>query len=247
MKAYFRTIWISDTHLGSPLAHPMELLNFLKSVSCEQLYLVGDIVDIWQLQHKIFWPPECSEVLRRLVKMSRTTKVVYVPGNHDDGLRDFVGERFGQIELLRDTEHTCLDGKKLLITHGDQFDLVVKHLFLVRLGTILYDWLIIANRWTGAVRRRLGMKQWSLSTYVKKRTKQACMYVSNFEEALTNEALSRGFDGVVCGHIHHPEIIQREKLLYMNCGDWMENCSALAETVDGRIILLNADGTERCS
>lgn len=245
MKSHYRTIWISDTHLGSPLSLPKELLAFLKSVHCEYLYLVGDIIDIWQLQHKVFWPPESSEVLRKLVKVSRTTKVVYVPGNHDDGLRDFVGEHFGQVLIQSEAEHSCLDGRTFLVTHGDQFDLVVKHLLLIRVGTILYDWLVVANKWMAITRRFLGMKQWSLSAYMKRKTKQACMYISNFEEALAGEALSKGYAGVVCGHIHHPEISQKGSLLYMNCGDWMENCSAIAETLDGRIVMLNADGTEK--
>lgn len=241
-KLEYRTVWISDTHLGSKGARAKELARFLKQVRCEKLYLVGDIIDCWRLKSRWYWPAEHNDVIRRILKhASRGTEVVYVPGNHDDAARQFVHMAFGGVEIKPHTEHLTAEGKKLFVTHGDQYDLVVQHSkMLAVLGSVAYETLLKINRYYNIGRRWLGLPYASLSQAIKLKVKRACTFISKFEEILAQEAQKRGMEGVVCGHIHKAE--QREMdggVLYLNCGDWVESCSALVEHADGRLEIID--------
>jgi len=240
----FRTVFLSDVHLGSRGCRAEELQKFLKQIDCEQLYLVGDIVDFWRIRRRAFWPPEHNEVLRRILKLvHRGTRVVLVPGNHDEAIREFAGQSFGGIEIRREIVHECLDGRRLLVVHGDEYDLVVRRARLLSLvGSWAYEGLIVLDRHAHRLRRRLGRPEWSLAQAIKLRVKGACTFLSRFEEALAAVAGSRGLDGVVCGHVHQPAMGRLDGgVAYFNCGDWIENCSALVETVGGRLQLIGRD------
>ena len=237
----FRTIWISDVHLGSRGAQAGELAHFLKRVKCDRLYLVGDIIDFWQLKRGVYWPWQHNAVLRRLLQLvKRGTKVILVPGNHDEALRDFIGMDFGGITIHHFAVHDCADGKKLLVTHGDKFDLIVtQHKILSLIGSAAYDWLVVINRYYNRYRRWRGKPYWSLSQYLKLKVKSACTFVSRYQDTLLNEARKHNVDGVVCGHIHKAEITEGE-FMYYNCGDWVESCTALVEDDAGHISIIHA-------
>lgn len=237
----FRTVWISDLHLGTRGCKADLLVEFLKSVECERLYLVGDIIDGWRLKRGWYWPAAHNDVVRRILKMARRgTDVIYVPGNHDEVFRDYVGLSFGGVRLVEQAIHETPDGRRLLIVHGDIFDGVVLYArWLAFLGDRAYELLLKANIAFNAVRRRLGLPYWSLSAYLKKKVKNAVEYISRFEEAVAHAARDRGLDGVVCGHIHSAEVRQLDGVTYYNCGDWVESCTALVEHQDGRIAVLD--------
>lgn len=244
----FRSIWISDLHLGSRGCRAGDLERFLHRVDCETLYLVGDVVDFWRLKNRTFWPQAHNEVIRRVLKLAkRGTDVVLVPGNHDEALRQYAGHAFGDVRIEMEAVHDCPDGRRLLVTHGDQFDLVVKHSPLIaRVGAAAYESLIVVNRLYNRVRQWWGKDYWSLAQFLKLKVKSACTFVSCFEETLVREAKHRGLDGVVCGHIHHPALDEHEDgFLYLNCGDWVENCTALVEHADGRIEMITLDDLRR--
>jgi len=236
----YRTVWISDVHLGFRGCSADLLLDFLRRLECETLYLVGDIVDIWNLRRGVYWPRAHNDVVRTILGKARHgTRVIYVPGNHDELFRDHDGGCFGDVEIRSEYIHETRDGRRLLVVHGDEFDSVVKcNRWLAMLGTRAYDVLLAANRWFNLARRRLGMGYWSLAGYLKHRVKNAVNYISNFEEAVAREAARRGVDGLVCGHIHHAEIRDIRGVLYLNCGDWVESNTALVEHPSGRIELL---------
>ena len=236
-----RTIWISDVHLGTPGCNAELLLDFLKSTECETLYLVGDIIDGWQLRKGWYWPTRHNDVVRCILKKAKHgTRVVYVPGNHDEALRDFTGLNFGGVEIADDIIHRTADGRDLLVIHGDQFDGVVLYArWLAFLGDHAYTLLLKLNRVVNLVRKRLGMPYWSLSSHLKKKVKNAVQYVCSFEAAVAHAASERGADGVVCGHIHSAEIRQIGDVTYYNDGDWVESCTALVEQFDGRIEILD--------
>ncbi|MDW8415367.1 MAG: UDP-2,3-diacylglucosamine diphosphatase [Thermaurantiacus sp.] len=240
-KLRFRTVWISDTHLGTPGCNADLLLDFLRSVKCETLYLVGDIIDGWRLKRGWYWPTAHNDVVRRVMKMAKKgTRVVYVPGNHDEVLRDFVGLKLGDIEILPEAVHHTADGRRLLVLHGDEFDGVVLYArWLAFLGDHAYALLLRLNVWVNRVRRLLGLPYWSLSAHLKHRVKRAVEYVSRFEEAVAHAAERRGADGVVCGHIHTAEIRRIGAITYYNDGDWVESCTALVEHPDGRMEILD--------
>lgn len=240
-KRKYRTIWISDVHLGTRGCNATMLVDFLRSVECETLYLVGDIVDGWRLRKGWYWPDAHNEVVRRILKMAHHgTRVVFVAGNHDEMLRDYAGLSFGGVELVLEAVHETLDGRRLLVTHGDAFDgVVLYHKWLAFLGDKAYSLLLRANIAFNAVRRRLKMPYWSLSAYMKKKVKNAVQYVCSYEEAVAGEAVNRGFDGVVCGHIHCAEIRQFGGITYYNDGDWVESCTALAESFTGEIAIID--------
>lgn len=255
MRARFRTVWISDTHLGTPGCRAEDLSRFLKQVECDRLYLVGDIIDMWRLKARWHWPAEHNRVIRRLLKLAqRGTEITYIPGNHDDAARQFAGMEFGGIRLELTALHETADGRHLLVTHGDQFDLVVRHSpLLSKLGAIGYGGLLRMNRWWNALRSAFGLPYHSLSRAIKLKVKQACTFISRFEESLAEKAREAGFDGVVCGHIHKPDLRTIEgdaaegadgdsgsTVEYFNCGDWVESCSALVEHEDGRIEVIDA-------
>ena len=234
-KRRYRAVWISDIHLGTRGCNAAMLVDFLSAIECETLYLAGDIVDGWRLKKGWYWPDSHNEVVRRLLKMAhRGTRVVFVAGNHDEMLRDYAGFSFGGIELALEAVHTTADGRRLLVTHGDSFDGVVLYArWLAFLGDQAYCMLLRANILFNAVRRRLKMPYWSLSAHMKRRVKNAVSYVCSFEDAVAREAQERGFDGVVCGHIHTAEIRQIGAITYYNDGDWVESCTALVEDAAG--------------
>ncbi len=231
-----RTVWISDTHLGTPGCNAELLLDFLRSIDCETLYLVGDIVDGWQLRKGWYWPPRHNDVVRCILKQAKHgTRVVYVPGNHDEAFRDYVGLNFGGVEVLPEAIHVTADGRTLLIVHGDEFDGVVIYAkWLAFLGDHAYTALLKFNRTVNAVRRWFKLPYWSLAAHLKKKVKNAVAFISSFEEAVARAAAERGADGVVCGHIHSAEIRQIGDVTYYNDGDWVESCTALVEHATGR-------------
>ena len=236
----YRSVWISDTHLGMRGCRAAELSRFLKHLRCENLYLVGDIIDMWRLRSKWCWPAAHNDVCRRLLNHARHgTRVVFVPGNHDEAMRQFTRMSFGGIDVQPLAVHVGADGRKLLVIHGDQFDLVVRHSRLVSmLGAWAYERLISVNGLYNGVRRRLNLPYRSLSQAIKLRVKSACTFISRFEEVLVREAQRRGFDGVVCGHIHKAE--HREgPVAYYNCGDWVEGCTAVVEHLDGTMEVID--------
>lgn len=240
-RRHFRAIFISDTHLGTKGCNAELLLDFLRSVECETLYLVGDIIDGWRLKRGWYWPTRHNDVVRRVMKMAKKgTRVIYVPGNHDEVLRDFIGLHFGDIEILPDTIHETADGRRLLVLHGDEFDGVVLYAkWLAFLGDHAYVALLKLNRGFNWGRRQFGLPYWSLSQHLKKKVKNAVTYVCRYEEAVAHAARDRGADGVVCGHIHCAEIRQFGDITYYNDGDWVESCTALVEHGDGRMEILD--------
>ena len=236
MKLKYRTVFISDVHLGFTGSHAQDLSKLLKRLKCDKLYLVGDIIDMWRLKQRWHWPAEHNEVVRRILKLARKgTEVIYVPGNHDEAARQFATLEFGGVEIRKTDIHQTADGRKLLITHGDQFDLIIKHSRLLSmLGGLAYEWLVRINIIYNRGRALLGLRYWSLSQFMKLKVKQACTFISRFEEAVAGEAKKQQVDGVVCGHIHKAEHAVIEGIDYYNCGDWVESCTALAEHGDGR-------------
>ncbi|MCA3394455.1 MAG: UDP-2,3-diacylglucosamine diphosphatase [Roseomonas sp.] len=237
----YRTIFLSDIHLGLRSCRSDSLVDFLRSVQCEKLYLVGDIIDGWRLRRSWYWDSHHDEVIRLILRMARHgTEVIYVPGNHDELFRDWLGLEIAGVRLAREAEHIAADGRRFLVIHGDEFDGVIRYAkFLAHLGDWAYDAALTANRWFNFLRRRLGYPYWSLSQWLKRQVKEAVKAIDRFEAALAHEAKSRGMDGVICGHIHHAEMRMIHGILYMNDGDWVESCTALVEHPDGRFELLD--------
>lgn len=240
-RARYRAVFISDLHLGTAGCQAVELLEFLKQHPSETLYLVGDIIDGWQLRRKWFWPQAHNDVVQKLLRRSRKgCKVVFVPGNHDEFARQFDGHHFGGIEVANEAVHVTADGRRLWVVHGDHFDGVIQcATWLAYLGDNAYGFLLRLNRHLNSLRARLGLPYWSLSQYLKHKVKKALNYVMDFERAVAAEARSRGYQGVVCGHIHRPEMRSIDGTLYCNDGDWVESLSALVEHMDGRLELLH--------
>ena len=240
-KIKFRTVWISDTHLGTAGCNAELLHDFLHSIKPETLYLVGDIIDGWRLKRGWYWPARHNDVVRRVLKLAnKGTRVVYIPGNHDEALRDFTGLAFGGVEIMQEAIHVTADGKRLLVLHGDEFDGIVLYArWLAFLGDRAYAALLRLNIWFNFIRRRFGLPYWSISAYLKHRVKNAVAFIGRFEAAVAHAARERGVDGVVCGHIHSAEIRDFDGILYMNDGDWVESCTALVEHADGRIEIID--------
>ncbi len=236
-----RTVWISDLHLGTPGCRADALLEFLRSVECETLYLVGDIIDGWQLRRSWYWPQSHNDVVQKILRKARKgTRVVFVPGNHDEFARRYVEHSFGGVQVLEDCIHVTADGRRLWVTHGDLFDGVVQCAkWLAHLGDAAYEFTLRLNRWFNAARARMGLPYWSLSKYLKLKVKRAVSYVGDFEAAVAREARRRGAHGVVCGHIHHAEMRSIDGVLYCNDGDWVESLTALVEHEDGRLEILD--------
>ncbi len=239
-RRHFRTVWISDVHLGFRGCSAEYLLEFLRSFECDTLYLVGDIIDLWQLKKRPSWPQAHNDVLRTILgKAKHGTRVVYVPGNHDDPARDYAGLAFGNVHIERETIHTLATGERLLVLHGDEFDTVVQcSPWAAHFGALLYAWLIELNHVVNWCRRRLGFPYWSLAAFLKHKVKNAVQYIGNYEAAVVHAARQRGVDGVVCGHIHRAEFTELRGLKYLNCGDWVESCTALTEAKDGTLDLV---------
>jgi UDP-2,3-diacylglucosamine pyrophosphatase LpxH len=240
-QAHYRAIWISDVHLGTAGCKAEFLLDFLRFNESWDLYLVGDIIDGWQLKKNWYWKQSHNDVVQKVLRKSRKgTRVTYVAGNHDEVLRQFIGMAFGEIRIVNETTHHLLDGRKLWITHGDFFDGIIQHAkWLAYLGDSLYTLILKLNDAFNRTRHRLGMSYWSLSQYLKHRVKNAVSFITEFEQVLVNEARRRGFDGVVCGHIHKAEIRMIDDVLYCNDGDWVESLSALVETHEGELKLIH--------
>jgi len=236
-----RTVFISDIHLGTRGCQAERLLDFIRSVKCERLYLVGDIVDGWKLKSGWHWPQSHNDVVQKILRMARKgVEVIYIPGNHDDRVRDFCGVHFGGVRVMRDAIHKAADGKRYLVTHGDEFDGVVQHArWLAFLGDWGYRALLALNTHFNRLRHRLGFGYWSLSAFVKVKVKNALQFIENFEQALAEEARRRGVDGVICGHIHKAEIRDIDGIVYINDGDWVESCTAAIEHPDGRIEMID--------
>lgn len=236
----FRTVFISDIHLGMRNAQADALLDFLKTVECECLYLVGDIVDFWKVRRGPHWPQSHNDVLQKLLRKSRKgTRIVFIPGNHDDGLRDYCGMAFGGIEVHRDAIHETADGKRYLVLHGDEFDVVVRYArWLAFLGDRSYDVALALNIPLNVIRRLFGFGHWSLANFLKLKVKTAVNFIGEFEDALAHEAHRRGAEGLICGHIHFANDRRIGDVHYLNCGDWVESCTAIAERDDGSFEIL---------
>lgn len=239
---HYRAIFISDTHLGTPGCQAEALLEFLRRTESDYLYLVGDIVDGWQLKRRWYWHQSHNDVIQKVLRKARKgTQVIYIPGNHDEAARHFVGVAFGGIAIVEEAVHVTVDGRRLLVTHGDLFDGVVQCAkWLAVLGDVLYTFTLKLNQHVNAVRARLGMRYWSLSQFLKHKVKNAVSYITAFEAAVAHEAKRRGLHGVVCGHIHKAEIREIDGTLYCNDGDWVESLTALAETLEGELVILRA-------
>lgn len=236
-----RTVWISDIHLGTPGCQALALLEFLKDVECETLYLVGDIIDGWQLRRTWFWPQSHNDVVQKILRKARKgTRVIFVPGNHDEFARRYCEHNFGGVDVVDECIHTTADGRRLWVTHGDLFDGVIQCArWLALLGDAAYEFMLKVNRHLNVWRARLGLPYWSLSKYLKHKVKRAVSYVGDFEGAVAREARKRQVDGVVCGHIHHAEMRMIDGILYCNDGDWVESLTALVEHPDGRLQIID--------
>jgi UDP-2,3-diacylglucosamine pyrophosphatase LpxH len=237
----YRTIWLSDIHLGTRGCKAEFLLDFLRCNESETLYLVGDIIDGWRLRRSWYWAQSHNDVIQKVLRKARKgTHVTYIPGNHDEWLRDYAGLEFGGIALADEVVHVTADGKRLLIIHGDAYDGIVKYArWLALLGDWAYTLALWVNNHFNHIRRKLGYPYWSLSAYLKGKVKNAVEYVGNFAEAVADEARRRGLDGVVCGHIHCAEIRLLGDILYCNDGDWVESCTALVEHWNGQLEIIN--------
>ena len=238
---HFRTIFISDVHLGTSGCQAKRLLEFLKVTESDKLYLVGDIVDGWQLKRRWYWHQTHNDVVQLVMKKAKKgTKVIFVPGNHDESIRQFIGVDFGGIKIRDEHVHTTADGKKMLVLHGDRFDGVIACTkWLAYVGDSLYTMILKFNQYYNAWRARMGLPYWSLSQYLKLKVKNAVSYITSFEQALASEARKQGVDGVICGHIHKPEIRDIDGILYCNDGDWVESLSALVEERSGELKLVD--------
>lgn len=235
-----RTVWLSDLHLGSKDCQADYLQDFLRRVECETLYLLGDIVDLWAMRRRFLWPAAHQEVLRLIMHKARHgTRVVYIPGNHDEAVREFIGQCFAQVEIAGEACHTTADGRRLLLLHGDVLD-VERHLgFVSRFaGDAAYDLLMWLHRWANRARKWMKLPYLQLASSIKGRIGYARAAIAVFRRAALAEARRRGFDGVVCGHIHHSEIVEENGLVYCNDGDWIESCTALIEDSCGVLKVL---------
>jgi UDP-2,3-diacylglucosamine pyrophosphatase LpxH len=237
---HFRTLFLSDIHLGTRGCQAELLLDFMRMHDAETIYLVGDIVDGWRLKRSWYWPQAHNDVVQKFLRKSRKgSRIVYLPGNHDEALRGYLGTHFGGIEVTDSCIHETADGRRLLVIHGDQFDVVVRHArWLAHLGDWAYTAALGINTVVNRVRRGLGFDYWSLSAWAKLKVKNAVSFIGAFEQALTVEARRSGAEGVVCGHIHHAAMHDRGGITYVNTGDWVESCTAVAEHHDGRLEII---------
>jgi UDP-2,3-diacylglucosamine pyrophosphatase LpxH len=245
----YRSIWISDVHLGTRHAQVGKLLEFLRETECEYLYIVGDFIDGWQLRRKWFWNEDYNLLIQKLLRKNRKqTQVTVLTGNHDEFLEQFFGLNFGDVRLVERLVHQAADGKRYLVLHGHQFDgLAHFNRLLDRVGSVLYEKILDLNVWVNRLRRIFGFGYWSFASYIKLKAKSAMKYVNDYEDALIQFATKSQVQGVICGHIHRPEIRQVGEVVYLNCGDWVENCTALVEDYTGTIQLIRFDEQPRAS
>ena len=237
---HFRTLFLSDVHLGSKAAQAEMLVDFLRVHDAEKIYLVGDIVDGWRLKRSWHWPQSHNDVVQKLLRKARKgAEIIYVPGNHDEFLRSFLGQHFGGVEVKRNDIHVTADGRRFLVMHGDEFDVVVRNArLLAYLGDWAYDAAIAINVVFNFARRKLGFPYWSISAWAKMKVKNAVNFIGTFEKALAEEAARHHCDGIVCGHIHHAQLTTHSGIEYVNTGDWVESCTAIAERHDGSFELI---------
>ena len=242
----YNAIWISDLHLGSKHSQADLLLSFLHNHECRHLYLVGDIIDGWELRRRWLWSSDANTVIQKILRMNRKqTQVTYVFGNHDEFMEQFLGLNLGGVRLVERAIHEGLDGRRYLVLHGHQLDgLVLFNRLLERVGARLYDWILEFNLHFNRLRRRMGFGYWSVAAYLKFQAKGAVRYVTQYEEAMVRLARQAGVEGVICGHIHRAEIRTVQGFEYLNCGDWVESCTALAEDFEGNIHLLRLDDSK---
>lgn len=242
-REQFRTLFISDIHLGTRASQAESLLDFLKVNDADVIYLVGDIIDFWKIKRGAHWPQSHNDVLQKLLrKVRKGARIIFIPGNHDEPLRDYVGFHFGGIEIHRQIVHISATGKKYLVLHGDEFDVVLRTAkWLAFLGDRGYELALAFNTPLNWLRRHFGLGHWSLSAYLKYRVKQAVKYIGAFENAVAHEAKRRNVSGIICGHIHHAADQQMGPVHYLNCGDWVESCTAIAETQSGEFQLIRWD------
>lgn len=235
-----RTIFISDVHLGTRGCQADALLDFLKVYDAQTIFLVGDIVDGWRLKQSWYWPQAHNDVVQKLLrKVRKGARLVFIPGNHDECFRDYVGSNFGGVEIEEEAIHICADGRKMLLMHGDKFDTVVRNIrWLALLGDWAYDFAIWLNGHIARVRRHMGLPYWSFSQWSKDKVKRAVSFIVAFEDAVIADAKKHGADIVVCGHIHKPVVRAVDGVTYINTGDWVESCSAVLEHDDGRLELI---------
>ena len=240
---HYRAIFISDLHLGTPGCQAEALLDFLRENESQYMYLIGDIVDGWQLRRKWYWPQAHNDVIQKLLRMARKgCRVVFVPGNHDEFARNFVQHHFGGVEVLKETTHTTVNGDTLWLIHGDLFDAVVQYAkWLAYVGDYMYELILKLNKHFNHLRAKFGLPYWSLSAYLKHKVKQAVGFINDYEIAVAKEAKRKGYQGVVCGHIHHAEIRNIDGVLYCNDGDWVESRTALVEHMDGKLEIIYWD------
>nr|WP_223476095.1 UDP-2,3-diacylglucosamine diphosphatase [Oricola indica] len=243
----FRTLFLSDIHLGTRGCRADMLLDFLREYDAERIYLVGDIFDGWRLKRGWYWPQAHNDVVQKLLRKARKgAEIIYVPGNHDEIMRHYLGTHFGGIEVRDRDIHETADGKKLLIIHGDQFDMVVVNArWLAHVGDAAYTVALAVNFWFNWLRRLWGGQYWSLSKWAKLRVKQAVNFIGAYESILVAEAAKSGVDGVVCGHIHHAALTEMNGIRYVNTGDWVESCTAITEDFDGTLRLVDWSATVR--
>ena len=237
----YRAIFVSDLHLGTKACQAEAFIDFLRSQDAPRIYLIGDIVDFWRIRRGIYWPQSHNDVLQKLLrKVRKGTDLIYIPGNHDEAMRDYCGLRFGGVAIERHAIHLAADGRRYLIIHGDEFDVVVRYAkWLALFGDWSYAVALWANTHFNAVRRLLGLPYWSLSAYLKQRVKRAVNYIGEFEAALAKEARRYGAQGVICGHIHHAAMREVGDIAYVNTGDWVESRTAVAETEDGVLEIIH--------
>ena len=237
---HYRALFISDVHLGTRTAQADALLDFLRHHEAATIYLVGDIIDFWRVRRGAFWPQSHNDVLQKLLRRVRKgTRIVFIPGNHDEAIRDFCGMHFGGIEIHQTAVHETVTGKRYIVMHGDEFDVVMRTAkWLAFLGDRGYELALWLNNPLNWVRRHMGFGYWSLSSYLKNRVKQAVSFIGAFEDAVATEAGRHGVHGIICGHIHHAADRFIGETHYLNCGDWVESCTAVGETMDGRMKII---------
>ncbi len=238
----YKTVWVSDVHLGSRFSKAEIFLDFLNSIQAEQIILVGDIIDIWSLKSNWYWNQKHSDVILKLLSLANSGTIVkYIPGNHDEIFRDYIGESFGNIKIYRNLEHLTADGKKLLITHGDEYDVFMKDSYrlVMNIGDYIHQFIQQANRLNLWLRRVFKRDYWSLASYLKTATRDVIKLVNRFEKAVSNSIKITGYDGVICGHIHQANKKQFDETIYLNTGDWVDSCTGLVENYDGTIEVIH--------
>jgi UDP-2,3-diacylglucosamine pyrophosphatase LpxH len=237
----YKSVFISDLHLGSKHCNADKLLKFLDDLETEKLYLVGDIIDGWRLQKKWYWPNKHNKIVQKLIKIAKRSEVIYITGNHDEFLRTIPDINIGEVTVYNRFDHIGVDGKRYLVTHGDMFDHLMRTRsgrFVMHLGDVAYDGLIYLNRLINGFRKIFNRPPWSLAKFLKNKAKVAATYIGDFEQEMAMYCKKKGYDGIICGHIHHATIKNFDGVVYMNDGDWCESCTALVETKAGTFTII---------